>query len=67
MDIKLFSDEDALRVVIRNVAPAYDPLTFQLDDNTFSKVGVKLAQKVARQISYTYVYKMNIVTIDVDK
>ena len=53
MDIKLFSDEDALRVVIRNIAPAYAPLTFDLDDTTFSKIGVKLTHKVAREISYT--------------
>jgi len=67
MDIKLFSDPDTLRVVIRNAAAAYNPLNFELDDTTFSKVGVKLAQKVARKIDYSYVYKMNIVTIDVDK
>ena len=67
MDIKLFSDEDRLRVVIRNEAAAYNPLDFSLDDTTFAKVGVKLAQKVARRIEYSYVYKLNIVTIDVDK
>ena len=67
MDIKLFSDEDRLRVIIRNEADAYNPLDFALDDTTFAKVGVKLAQKVARRIEYSYVYRLNIVTIDVDK
>lgn len=66
MDIKLFSDEDRLRVIIRNMAAAYNPLDFELDDS-FSKVGVKLAQKVAKKIEYIYVYKMNIITIDMDK
>ena len=32
-----------------------------------AKVGVKLAQRAARKIDYNYVYKMNIVTIEVDK
>lgn len=67
MDIKLFSDEDSLRMIIRNAAKRYNPLQFELDDQTFAKVGVKLAQKVARQIDYSYVYQMNIVTIQLDK
>lgn len=67
MDIKLFSDEDSLQIIIRNAASAYNPLNFELDDETFAKVGVKLAQKVARNIQYTYVYKMNIITIDLAK
>jgi len=67
MDIKLFADEDTLRIIIRNVASAYNPLDFELDDATFSKVGVKLAQKVSRLIDYNYVYKMNIVTIEINK
>ena len=67
MDIKLFSDEDSLRIVIRNAASRYNPLDFTLDEQTFSKVGVKLVQKVSRRIDYTYVYGLNIVTIDIDK
>ena len=67
MDIKLFYDEDALRIVIRNAASPYNPLDFEMDGETFSKVGVKLAQKVARHIDYHYVYRMNIITIDLDK
>ena len=67
MDIKLFSDEDSLRIVIRNIAPRYNPLDFSLDGETFSKVGVKLVQKVSRRIEYNYVYRMNIVTIEVEK
>jgi len=67
MDIKLFSDEDSLRIVIRNAAPAYNPLDFQLDNETFSKIGVKLVQKVSRHIDYSHVYKMNIITIDLEK
>ena len=67
MDIKLFSDEDSLKIIIRNAASRYNPLDFALDGETFSKVGVKLVQKVCRKIEYTYVYRMNIVTIGIDK
>lgn len=67
MDIKLFSDEDSLRIIIRNEASSYNPLDFALDDATFAKVGVKLAQKVARKIEYSYVYQLNIITIVLDK
>lgn len=67
MDIKLFSDEGFLRIVIRNASAAYNPLDFELDDQTFAKVGVKMVQKLSRRIDYSYVYMMNIITIDVDK
>lgn len=67
MDVKIFSDEKTLRLIIRNAAKAYNPLNFELDDTTFAKVGVKMAQKVARNIEYSYVYGMNIVNIDLDK
>lgn len=67
MDIKLFADGNRLRTIIRNEAPMYNPLDFELDGEKFSKMGVKLAQKLARKIQYSYVYKMNIITIDIDK
>ena len=67
MDIKVYSEEDTLDIVIRNAAKPYNPLVFELDENTFAKAGVKLAQKLSRSITYNYVYKMNIVHIVVDK
>ena len=67
MDIKLFADADMLRMIIRNEAKMYNPLDFELDGETFSKMGVKLAQKLAQNINYSYVYKMNIITIDINK
>ena len=67
MDIKLFVDEDMLRIIIRNEAPMYNPLDFQLDTESFSKVGVKLAQKFAHSIRYNYVYQINIITINICK
>ena len=35
--------------------------------DSFSKIGVKLAQKVSRRIEYTYVYRINIITIEMNK
>jgi len=67
MDIKLFADEDSLQIIIRNAAAPYNPLDFDLDDETFGKVGVKMVQKLAQSIQYNYVYRMNIITIRVDK
>lgn len=66
-DVKLFSDEDAFRIIIRNAAKQYDPLDFEYDDESFSKIGIKMAQKLADRIDYCYVYRMNIVTIYVAK
>lgn len=66
-DVKLFSDEDAFRIIIRNAAKQYDPLDFEYDDESFSKIGIKMARKFADRIDYCYVYRMNIVTIYVAK
>ena len=67
MDIKLFSEADFHRIIIRNAAAAYNPLAFEYSDEDFSKVGVKMVQKLCRRIDYNYVYRMNIITIDVNK
>ena len=67
MDIKLFSDEDFYRIVIRNAADAYNPLDFEFKNDDLTKVGVNMVQKLAHRIDYNYVYRMNIITIDVSK
>lgn len=67
VDIKLFSDEDTLRLVIRNAAKPYDPLQFDHEAKNENKIGVKLAQQVAQRIDYTYAFSLNIVTIDIAK
>ena len=67
MDIKLFADESMLRTIIRNESAMYNPLDFELDGESFSKIGVKLAQNLADNITYNYVYRMNIVTIDINR
>lgn len=65
VDIKLFSDEKTMRLIIRNAAAPYDPLQFDREADT--KIGIKLAQEVAEQIDYSYVFGLNIVTIDIAK
>lgn len=67
MDIKLFSDVDYLRVIIRNSSEPYNPLDFDYETENLSKIGVKLAKQMAKNIEYTYVYQMNIITIDINK
>lgn len=68
MDIKLFADEDMLRIIIRNEAPEYNPLDFVPKECVGTeKMGVRLAKKLAKTINYNYVYKMNVVTIDINK
>jgi len=67
MDIKIFSDLDRIRVIIRNAANPYNPLDFDYSDSTFGKIGVKMVQKISKNIDYSYAYKMNIITIDLDK
>ena len=67
MDIKLFSDSDKFRITIRNTAKRYNPLDFEYKPDDFSKIGVHMAQKIAKKITYSYIYKMNIITIDMQK
>lgn len=69
VDIKLFSDEETLRLIIRNASAPYNPLDFDHDatDSESQKIGIKMAQEFAKNIEYTYVYSLNIVTIDIHK
>ncbi len=66
-DIKIISDEDCYRVIMRNSAKPYNPLDFELDDESFAKVGVKMVQRVARKIEYSFLFQMNVVTIEMEK
>ena len=67
MDIKIFSDLDRIRIIVRNAAKPYNPLDFDYSDTTFNKIGVKMVQKISKNIDYSYAYKMNIITLDLDK
>ncbi|MDO4540035.1 MAG: MATE family efflux transporter [Syntrophomonadaceae bacterium] len=63
LDIKLFVENGQISVNIRNAAQRYNPLDFELDDETFAKVGVRMAQKMAHHIEYNYMYKLNVIDI----
>ena len=45
----------------------YNPLDFDYNDKTFTKIGVRMVQKISKNIDYSYAYKMNIITLDLDK
>ncbi len=67
IDVKLFEDEENVQLMIRNIAPFYNPLANSDDDKNESKDGIRLAQALAKDISYTYVYKMNVVNVMLSK
>ena len=67
MDVKMLSEQDAFHIIIRNVAKPYNPLDFEFSPEDFSKVGVMMAQKLARKIDYNYLYGMNMITIQIEK
>lgn len=67
MDIKIFSDEASVRLIIRNMSKAYNLLNFDPSNDDASNLGIKMAQQFAHSIDYSYVYKINIVTIALDK
>ena len=56
----------ALMLVIRTMGTPYNPLDFEPDKDTFSKMGVSMVQRIAKEVTYTNVYKLNVVTITVD-
>ncbi|MBO5597884.1 MAG: MATE family efflux transporter [Oribacterium sp.] len=66
MDIKVFSDVDKIEIIIRNYDEPYNPLVLDAEAESFSKIGVTMIQKMARDISYSYAYHLNVVSIIID-
>ena len=67
LDVKIMSEQDYVKIIIRDAGDTYNPLAFdQLEDNA-AKFGVKAVQRMANYIRYQRVYKMNIVTIEISK
>ncbi|MBP3241928.1 MAG: hypothetical protein J6M92_15525 [Oribacterium sp.] len=62
-DIHVFNDEDSIEILIRSIGDSYDPLDYDASRNPESKIGVRMIQKVAEKVTYTYVYKVNVVSI----
>lgn len=63
VDVHMFVKDKEVRVMIRNADRPYNPLDFVFNTEDNNKIGVFMAQKVARKISYEYIYKMNMVSI----
>ncbi len=67
MDIKIFSDEDRYQIILRNAAKPYNPLDHLSEEIDSDKTGVRMVQQVAKHIEYAYVFRMNVITIDLAK
>ena len=67
MDVKIFEDDENVQILIRNIAPLYNPLANSDDKENETKDGIRLAQLLATDISYSYVYKMNVVNVLINK
>ena len=65
MDIKAFCDDGRTELILRNYDEPYNPLLFERDDETFSKIGVTMVQKIAEDITYSYSYHLNIISVTV--
>ena len=65
MDIKAFRDEDKIEIILRNYDEPYNPLVFERDEESFAKIGVTMVQKIASDISYSYAYHLNVVTVKI--
>ena len=66
MDIKVFRSGEKVEVVLRNYDEPYNPLVFEQDKESFSKIGISVEQKICRDISYSYAYHLNVVSIVMD-
>ena len=65
MDIKAFCDEDKIEIILRNYDEPYNPLVFEREEESFSKIGVSMVQKIASDISYSYAYHLNVVSVTI--
>ncbi len=63
MDIKVFREADSIKIIVRNYDEPYNPLVFQKEEDSVSKIGITMVQKISREILYSYAYHLNIVTI----
>ena len=66
MDIKAFRDADHIELILRNYDEPYNPLVFEREAESFSKIGVTMVQRIAKDISYSYSYHLNVVSVTID-
>ena len=66
MDIKAFRDPDKIEIILRNYDEPYNPLLIEHDgteDDSFSKIGIVMTQRIASSILYSYAYHLNVVSV----
>ena len=63
MDIKAFHDSDKIEIVLRNYDEPYNPLVFETDKESFSKIGVTMVQRISKKIKYSYAFHLNVVAV----
>ena len=66
MDIKAFRDAEKIEIILRNYDDPYNPLVFEREAESFSKIGITMVQRIAQDITYSYSYHLNIVSIVID-
>ncbi len=66
MDIKVFRDAEKIEIILRNYDDPYNPLVFEREENSFSKIGVSMVQKTAKDIVYSYSYHLNVVSVVIE-
>lgn len=66
MDIKAFRDAGRIEIILRNYDEPYNPLVFEREEESFSKIGVAMVQRMAKDITYSYSYHLNVVSIIID-
>jgi hypothetical protein len=65
MDIKAFRDPEKIVIVLRNYDEPYNPLVFEREEESFSKIGVTMVQRIAADVIYSYAYHLNVVSITI--
>lgn len=66
MDIKVFRDAEKIEIILRNYDDPYNPLVFEREEKSFSKIGVSMVQKTAKDIVYSYSYHLNVVSVVIE-
>ena len=59
---KVVIDSDKIEIVLRNYDEPYNPLVFETDKESFSKIGVTMVQRISKAIKYSYAFHLNVVS-----
>ena len=64
--IKAFRDKGKIEIILRNYDHPYNPLVFERAEESFAKIGVTMVQKIAKDITYSYSYHLNVVSVIIE-